>query len=191
MPTGIPSGVKTKQAPVVVIPVLPWVARYLEAVYPDGLRLNSTDPVGVFIAQLLRYPRKKEWLDQFLDRYSAGFTVGLPVGSLSRKYHAGNHSVLAVRFSAFMEAKIKAEMYDFVDARRELAGWQKAAAIREFLTKYGISEEEWPYSTALKAYQRYEDRKQNKRQTLPGAGKQIAKVAGIKKRAVCPARQEV
>ncbi len=138
----------------ITIPVKPYVNRYLMHIYGNCFQLTKRDHIGIFLFFLLQKNNEEKSYDYYMNQYSEKFIVEL---SDKKIFDWGTRYLTSYSistFNQFIEHLIKDECHKFVDACIYTGSRQKDAIIA-FMEKYNFSEQDIPYHTLKKSYQRY------------------------------------
>lgn len=146
--------------------VTPAVRKYLLVHLGDEYKLSETDPIGLYLYNLLRQPIYKEptklvKYERWVDRHqTAIFQVSITSSKLLRERCSNLSFVTHHKFNSFVEKLLKSELHTFVDNHREF-GLNQQGAIKAIMTKYDLEDSDITLDALIKSYQRFKDKQKN------------------------------
>ncbi|RNI27639.1 hypothetical protein EFA69_16100 [Rufibacter immobilis] len=147
------------------IAVKPYTLKYLEASLflqeNEIYKLSKLDAFGLFLNTLMRRPLDDIQYHNYLKRYTAIFQVSVKVDEIVIMGFKLTPQGM-VDFNNFVEGIIRSEFHAYVDYALEYGSSSRAKAFLKFREKYNMSEEDYPFETMKKSYDRYRERKLNK-----------------------------
>ena len=139
------------------IRVKPWVRKYLVHLYGEDLKVNKGDHVGMLLYYILQKNYVDKNYDYFMKSYSSSFNVEISDFNAFKKGVRHLSSYSTVHFNTFIESIIKDKFHSYVSDAISMGTRQKDA-INDFMKKYSFNNEDIPYDTLLKSYQRYQEK---------------------------------
>lgn len=136
----------------VLLPVRPHVLKYLAFHQGESYFLSESDPIGLFLFQLLRRPLTDARYNHVFTDYQGLWHVAL--GSYEGRGLREPTGKVVFVFDKFVHELLLAELNAFVELAVD-HGQQAKFAIEGYMLKYGLRDEDIQFETLKKSWQRY------------------------------------
>ena len=134
------------------VPVQPHVLKFLHFYLGEHYVLTENDQFGAYLYSQLRRPMQDARRDHVLESYSAKWRVSLDALN-AQKHGLRLTGKAAQMFNDWVDSVLGTEMMGFVNLHVKFGNKIKHA-IEEYVNERGIREEDIPYETLYKRYQR-------------------------------------
>jgi hypothetical protein len=139
------------------VPVEPHVLKFLHYYLGEHYTLSESDPFGAYLYSQLRRPLQDARRDHVLETYTGRWRVHF--GGLSAQKHGLRLTGKgANKFNDWVNAVLDTEMIGFVNYGLRYHNKIKYS-IQEYMAERNILEEDIPYETLYKRYQRDKQQK--------------------------------